>query len=472
MNRLAQAVATTSRTENGAVTFSTSLSSAVDLFFTIGARRGLSVEKELNAALHEDPVLTAKILMWSRDVRGGAGERQHFRDNLVEVLNQLSADQASNVIRKIPEIGRFDDLKVLFGTFYQDTAVAVWLDALREGNGLAAKWAPRKDKKGAAPLRKALGMSEAQWRKYVVGLTNVVEQDMCAKQWHNINYSHVPSRAMQIYRKAFFRNDKSRMEAYVESLSDPEANTKVNAGAIFPHTCVAPFTINYWLRENNLTASEKKLLEEQWKALPDYMEGSEVKSILPLVDVSGSMYGPDESSPINVAIGLGMYLAERNKGSFKDVICTFSHNPDLFQIPEGSLAQKVRAVAKTKWGLNTDFNKVFSLILDTAIRDNLDQEDLPSTVLVLSDMEFDCCGSRKTNFESIKAMYAEHGYAMPKIVFWNIESRNRATPVRFNESGTALISGFSPAIMKSVLQGVTTPYAVMLQTVDVDRYAI
>lgn len=471
MNKLAQAFNNETTTENGAVAFKSSLSANVDLFFTIGARRGASVQKEFTNALLENAETAVRILLWSRDVRGGAGERQHFRDLLVEGLDQLTVEQATNVIKLIPEVGRFDDLMVLAKTTYAETAAKVWTDAIADGNGLAAKWAPRKDKKGARFLRQFVGMTEAQWRKHVVANTNVVEQQMCSGDWHEVNYNHVPSRAMQVYRKAFKRNDSSRMERYLMDLEEGKEGVKVNAGAIFPHTCVAPFLQYYsYYGDQSFTSADRKLFEAQWKALPDFMEGSESSGILPVCDVSGSMT-VDKCLPLMVSVGLGLYVAERNRGPFKDVICTFSERPNLVTLKGEGLAARVKEVQQLDWGMNTDFNAVFERILEVGQRNNLTDADMPDTILVFSDMEFDSCGGRRTNYEQYRRQFEANGYTVPKLVFWNLHSRNGTTPVTYKQDGTALVSGFSPSIMTSLLKGVISPEQVMTEAVYTERYS-
>lgn len=463
MSRLVQNFNNRTMTENGAVTLRSSLSPLCDLFFSIGARRGGSVAREFSAALNEDERTTTRILLWARDIRGGAGERQHFRTLIVDALNSLTWDEARRVIAKIPEVGRFDDLAVFQGTPYESVASNIWVEAIRAGNGLAAKWAPRKDKKGAKWLRKEAGLNERDWRKFVVRNTTVVEQDMCADKWFNINYSHVPSLAMKKYHKAFHRHDDSRFNDYIGKLSTGEE--KVNAGAVYPYQIM-----------ESVNSADAALFEAQWKALPDYMEGTD-HSILPVVDVSGSMgylgtcpysFHREGPQPINVAVSLGLYISQRNNGTFKDVVCTFSEKPSLVTL-KGSLHSKIEKIKDMDWGMNTNINAVFEKILGVATREKLDQSDLPATVLIISDMEFDYCGGKRTNFEKIDRMFEKAGYERPQLVFWNVANRG-SIPVRFDQQGTGLVSGFSPSIMKAILKGSVNPEGIMRDAVDIERY--
>lgn len=460
-------------TENGMATNSTSLNACVDLFFNIGAMRGQDKQRliaNFSKAFNEDPKRAMKLLFWARDVRGGAGERQVFKDILVYLAENHDLALKPN-LHLIAEYGRFDDLLVLVGTYMEKDALKVIADAIKAGNGLCAKWMPRKGKV-AETLRAFMNMSPKQYRKTLVTLTNVVETKMCAKEWDSIEFGKIPSVASARYQKAFGRNAYESYSAYIQSLVKGEA--KINAGAVYP------YDVTKSLGHGNATVAN-----EQWKALPNYMEGAN-DMILPVVDVSGSMStsagGNKTVTCMDVAVSLGLYISERNEGPFKDAFITFSSNPQL-QVLSGSLKDRYAQMISSDWGMSTNLEATFKLILNQATKHNLSEAEMPNKILILSDMEFNQAtgggGWRNeggkwnpTAQQMIEQMYADAGYKVPQIVYWNIQSRNGGVPVAFDKAGTALVSGFSPAIMTSLLGGdIESPQQIMDKTILSERYA-
>lgn len=498
ISSLLQAITTSdSRTENGAITNSTSSSALVDLFFQIGALRKQVLANDVTnimsrflPALNEDARKAMQILFWSRDILQGAGERGFFK---IIIKEMVSTDFNRDILKKnlhlIPSLGRWDDLFVLLNTPLQDNVIQLIKEGLENNDGLLAKWLPRRGLKEAI-IRKALGMSAKDYRKKIVNLSKTVEQKMASREFSLINYNQVPSKAMKKYYKAFFKHDKERFQDYLNKLKSGDKNTKINVKTLHPHEIVAPV-----LRKNNYN---DQLVEAQWKALPNYMEGNSER-IIPLIDVSGSMTGSKIESPINVAVSLGMYIAERNEGIFKDAFITFSESPKLEIIQGDSIINRIKSIENSKWGNNTNIIAVFDLILNNALKHKITEDEMPTMLLVLSDMEFDSAfpstyinvrenvgsdggfSSSKTveikvdatTFEIIRTKFEVAGYKMPKIAFWNIESRNKDNvPVKMNENNVALISGFSPSIMKSLLGGKSfTPYDIMMETISKERYS-
>jgi len=466
-------------TENGMSTNSSSLNFCVDLFFTIGAMRGQDKDRLISlfsSALLEDSIRAMKILFWVRDIRGGAGERQIFKD----VIKYLAEDHTEFMIKNIPyisEYGRWDDLLILAGTKLEKEAFAQIRWGLDNKNGLCAKWMPRKGPV-AAKLRNFLELTPKEYRKLLVELTNVVETKMCANEWENIDFGKLPSVASARYQKAFWKRNEEGYKSYIESLKKGEA--KINAGAVYPYDIT-----------KSLNLGNPDVAIEQWKALPDYMEGSEDR-ILPVVDVSGSMGCPAGGNAnvtcMDISISLGLYISERNAGVFKDAIITFSAEPHL-HVLNGNLRDRFTQLKKADWGYNTDLVKVFDLILNQALKHSVPESEMPTKILILSDMEFDEAtrcndisgGWRRistpsnawnpTAQEMIEQKYAEAGYKLPAIVYWNIQSRGNNIPVSFDTSGTALISGFSPSILKSVIKGqIVSPEQIMDDTIMSERY--
>ena len=463
-------------TENGMATNSSSLNAVVDLFYNIGAMRGQDKDRLIatfSKAFYADPTRAMKILFWARDVRGGAGERQIFRD-IMTYLVDVHPEALSKNLHLIPEFGRWDDLLVLEGTKLQGAAFDLIQKALLEDqNGLAAKWLPRKGAT-AAKLRNHMGLTPKLYRKVLVGLTNVVEQLMCAKKWEDIDFSKLTSVASARYQKAFWKNAKEQYETYIGKLQKGEA--KINAGAVYPYDVT-----------KSLDRGNKEVAMEQWKALPNYLEGAN-EMILPMVDVSGSMGVAAGNNPnltcMDVALSLGLYISERNEGPFKDAFLTFSAKPEL-QVLSGNLYDRYIQLSRANWGMNTNIEAAFKQVLDQAVKHGVSADQMPDKILILSDMEFDEATSTRgywgrndntaewnpTAQQMIEKMYNDAGYKMPKIVYWNIQSRNGQSPVRFDKQGTALISGFSPAIMTSVITAEEfTPASIMDETIMGERY--
>lgn len=480
MNQFVNAVANQeSRTANGMKARASTANACTDLFFMIGASRGKDIIPAFVSAYVEDRELALRIAAWVRDIRGGAGEREIFR-SIVKYLNNVQPADALALIKKAPLLGRWDDLLVLANPSSENRAAVFDLikEALENNNGLCAKWMPRKGPIAVA-LRGHLGWSPKFYRKRLVELTQVVETQMCAKDWDNINFSHVPSVAASRYRSAFYRNAPEAYKAYVESLvkgNDPKV--KVNASAIFPHDVISDQVVNvarasaYSVQE--ISKTELDFITQQWEALPNYVGDGK---ILPMIDVSGSMYtqvGGTRTTALQVAVSLGLYLADKNTGPYKDSFLTFSRATELVTL-RGNIIQKLSQMTSADWEMNTDLHAAFSKILQVAIDGNVTQEDMPEVLLILSDMQFDgCVFNDDSAIEMIRRKYEAAGYQIPKIVFWNLNAYSNV-PVSFDEKGTALVSGFSPAILKAVLGANFddfTPKAIMLKAIGEDKYKV
>jgi hypothetical protein len=461
-------------TTNGMGAKTSTLNECVNLFFQVGAMRGKDKNTLISMftnAYMEDPLTATRILFWVRDVRGGAGERQIFRD----ILEHLSVN-ATNVVRKnlslIPEFGRWDDVLLLIGTELENDVFDLIRTALENEDGLCAKWMPRKGVI-ANSLRKAFKMSPKQYRKTLVGLTKVIETAMCAKDYSDVDYSKLPSVASSRYQTAFNRNDGEKYGEYREALVSGEA--KVNAGAVYPYDVIKSIK----------GGGDKVVASKQWESLPNFMEGS-VERVLPVVDVSGSMSvsagGNPNLSCMDIAVSLGMYISERNEGNFKDAFITFDSNPTL-QYLKGDLVQRLNQLKNADWGMSTNIQAVFELILNQAKMFDIPQDKMPTKVLILSDMQFnEATGNRwsrdndewtPTAQDMIETLYEDAGYKKPDIVYWNLNASMTNFPVEFNKMGTAMVSGFSPSILKSLLSGASmTPQSIMKETVDSERYSL
>ena len=461
------------RTTNGMKARKSTANAVVDLFYNAGASRGKNIVPAFAAAMAENRELALRVAAWLRDVRGGAGERESFR-SIMCYLEKNDVEAAKAILTKVPELGRWDDIFVFESDVMKSAAFTMLGDALRAKNGLAAKWTPRQGKL-AAEIRQYFGMSPKFYRKSLVEMTKVVETQMCAKEWDSINFSHVPSVAASRYKQAFNRNTPS-YAAYVASLVKGDSpEVKVNAGAVYPYDVLKGRIGGYM----KFDKTESDLVQKQWEALPNFVGDA---NILPLVDVSGSMSCPAGGhgsksgvTCMEVAVSLGLYLADKNEGKFKDTFLTFSDKPELLNL-KGNINQKIDQMVKSDWGMSTNLHKAFERILDVAVKGGVPQEEMPAMVLILSDMQFNQCVKHDDSaMQMIARKYTEAGYTLPKVVFWNLNAAYGNAPVKFDTSGTALVSGFSPAVVKPLLAGdleTFTPESVMLKTIMDDRYKV
>ena len=475
MNTFASAVDNRiERTENGMKAFATSANACVDLFYNIGASRGKNIVPQFVAAYVENREVAMRIALWARDARKGAGERKIFRD-ILNYLENTNTNDAMALMYKTPELGRWDDLLCFTSEELKNEANNLIAVALSKGDALCAKWMPRKGEQ-AVTLRKYLEATPKEYRKLLVSLTNVVETQMCAKDWDNINFSHVPSLAAARYRNAFKRNTIKYAEYVAALVKGDDPKVKVNTGAVYPYDVLksALEALKSW-QGGQLTATDVDFINAQWAALPNYIESG---NILPMVDVSGSMEQPAGGSgtltAMDVALSLGLYCADKNKGKFKDIILTFSANPELLKV-SGNVVQKIQQLKRADWGMNTNIISAIDKILSVAIQSRVPQHEMPSMLLIFSDMQFDSCARFDDSaIEAFRRRYESAGYILPKIVFWNLAARSKNSPVKSHENGTALVSGFSPSLMTSLLSNNLeqfTPESIMLETVMVERYS-
>lgn len=469
-----------SHTYNGGATHAASLSACVDFFFQIGALRGKDEEiiySAFSAAFEENAEVALRTLFWARDVREGAGERRSFRVCLSKMARTYPS-VARELIQFIPQFGRWDDMICLFDTPVENEALQAISAALTAGDGLCAKWMPREKSSKrviATRIRKFMGLSSSAYRKMLSRLTKVVESQMCSGDWDGIQYSHVPSQAMRIYKGAFKKHSPQAWDAYIQGLS--QGTEKVNAGAIHPHEILSPYISaspnSYYMEGGKVNCGEiPHIVEYQWASLPNWLLDNSNR-ILPVVDTSGSMQWNGTSvRPIDVSVSLGLYIAERTNGPFANHFITFSSTPKMQRVIGNNLSERLSSVCSAHWGQSTNIEGTFEAILHHAKASHATQDDMPNMILILSDMEFNACARvNETAMQSIRQQYTEAGFYLPKIVFWNLNARPGNVPVRFDEGGTALISGFSPSIMKSLLEeGEITPEGIMLKTVMSERY--
>lgn len=471
-------MANRTRTENGAVTLRSTGSDCLNLFATIGAMRAQNVaeiEKRFLRAYAENPDLAMKILFYARDIRGGLGERSVFRT----LLHYLAENEIQSLVRNLPyiaEYGRWDDVLVLMNTPAHAAAVALLreqfemdMKSLASGEpvSLLGKWLPSVNAhnsevvKLAKQLARAFGMNEAQYRKALSALRQkicILENNLRERDY-TFDYACQPSKAMFKYRKAFLRNDEVRYRSFMQSVSAGEA--VLHTGVLMPYEIVSA--------AYNAVPSERAALDVTWNALENFTRG---ENALVVADGSGSMYWGGNPTPATVAQSLAIYFAEHNRGIFHNHFITFSMNPRLVEIKGNDIVEKVRFCRTFDECANTNLQAVFELILQTAVMNRLPQAMLPTTLYIISDMEFDTCAANSslTNFEQAKQLYRSYGYELPHVVFWNVQSRNEQQPVKMNEQGVALVSGCNPRLFSQVMSGETDPYTYMMNVIGGERY--
>jgi hypothetical protein len=494
----------TAQTWNGAKAYSSTLDACLDLFGKIGACRSDIPQaiRLFHVAYKENPETAIRILFYARDIRcgksnnGGQGERAVFR----AILRELAITNWTLVAKLIPLIpfyGRWDDLLVL-----ENTTDSAWYDVLclfatqlerdeeslkaNESVSLLAKWLPSINASSKDTIRLAkkvarfLEMTDAEYRKLLVALRTkiaIVEQQMCAKEWSDINYEHVPSKAGLMYRKAFQKHDEDRYTEYLEAVRRGEK--KINASVLYPYDICTPALGTTHSHQPKMDATERAALDAMWNALPNYMEGRAFNGLV-LADVSGSMYSTYETArgqvgvrPINVSVSLAVYIAEKNTGVWANTFLAFDSEPRLAKISGKDIYSKLQSVkASTSHMGSTNLMGAIKVILDTGIKHNLTQEEMPQCLIIISDMQFNrsCDNNKKTNFESIQKLYAKAGYTMPSIIFWNVAASSNV-PMTKDDTNTALVSGCSPSVLKSILNArFLTPIDLMTDAVYDERY--
>ena len=498
-------------TENGAVTHTTTKSALLDMFAMGAAMRSRSDEDVIlmfRKAFAENPVYALKCLFYIRDIRGGQGERRFFRLCMKDMAKN-NADAAKRNLKYVPEFGRWDDLYVFEGTNLENDAFEFMknqlaLDVECKTPSLLAKWlksentSSRESRRLGNKTRIAFGMNHKQYRKTLAVLReriNIVERLMSENRWDEIEFDKIPSRAGMIYKNAFARHDLERVqsEKNVVSYADfaKDKDTKVNAKALYPYECVAEAlklfrTGSYW-NMRDLPAMDdttRLMVNKYWENLTDYFNGATFNGIA-VVDTSGSMVRDDAAAPINVAISLGLYCAERAKGPFAGNYISFASRPQLIKTEGVDFVDKVQRIYKTNLVDDTNIEATFDLMLNTAIQNRCSQDDLPQNVIIISDMEFNSatgCGwysrrndgfnteNAETLLEGIAKKWAAHGYEMPHLIFWNVDARQNNIPMLGN-GRISFVSGMSPTIFETIMSG-KTGYDLMMEKLNSDRYAV
>lgn len=483
-------------TEKGAVALKSTGSHLLDLFSQVGGMRLKTFDEVAVAfknALSEDKLLATKMAFYARNVRGGLGERDTFRKMLV-YLAHAEPEVVKKNMEYIPFFGRWDDLYALVDTpvenemwAYLSYSILMDLENMKKGKtvSLCAKWlksintSSKKSIELAKETAKQFHMSEKQYRKTLSQLREyikITERFMSSGEWNEIVYSQVPSRAMKNYRKAFGKHDPDGFAQFITKVQKGEE--KIHSGTLYPYDILKAGHLTErgggYTRYGNFHIDNDPVLEEQWKALPNYVDGE--NNILVMSDTSGSMELGD-GVPIATSIGLAIYFAERNKGAFKDLFMTFSEEPRFVQLKGDTLAQKVACVPAIVE--NTYLEKAFDLILETARINKVSAEEMPSALIIISDMQFDGAVTRKpshykqTFHKSMEDKYEEYGYVMPKVIYWQVCSRGEALQSSKDDKNIMLVSGQGTSVFKSIIHNVAhTPYELMLEILNDEVYSV
>lgn len=494
-------------TENGMQGYKTTFHPLLDMNFKISSYRHLKDEDICNdidkiVTEAEDAQYLLKFLFMVRDVREGQGERRLFRVALKHLVNNVSFDNKKEIIsdlikNQIATYGRYDDLFIFVGTEYQELLIETIKNQLRDdfknmqankSISLLAKWMPSentssKETKALATLiRKSLGADSKSYRKTLSALRaylKVTETYTSANEWDKIDYNQVPSKANLKYKDAFLKHDEERRRDYLAALRvgvDKDGNAvKINSSVNYPHEIVSKYaTRSMWSRA---VKDYDETLEQLWKNLKQ-KEG--LNDTIVVRDGSGSMtcrIGDGSTTALHVSTALALYCAERLNGTFKDKFITFSRKANLIDLSDYSSLQSklIRSYQESDCSI-TNIESVFNLILNTAVEGGISPEDMPKQILIISDMEFDTAYNFGFNadtnvFKNASAKYAQHGYKLPKLVFWNVNSRTNTIPIKQNENGVILVSGFSVNTLNMVLNGETDPFKSLVKELEVERYS-
>lgn len=483
-------------TENGGLAHKSTLVPVLDLYALGGAYRNRSESDIISLfqkALRDNETYALRCLFYLRDVRGGQGERRFFRT----VLHWLG-DNHPEVVRRnmehISDMGRYDDYYALVDTKMEAEMFAflkkqLGIDLQCKTPSLMAKWlksenaSSKETKKLGTKTRLAFGLSHKQYRVILSTLRtriNVLEKLMSAGEWEKIEFDKIPSKAGFKYRNAFARRDliAKKYEKFITA-----SDTKVNAKTLFVHEIVGETLKKVGYNGYAGNSMERAVLNKYWEDLPNYFGEGKTGSILCMADTSGSMKDYSNiNAPINASIALAMYCAERLEGPFKNHFITFSDTPQLVELTGIDFVDKVCRIKTIN--ANTNLEAAFDLVLNSAIAQGLKQEDLPETILVLSDMEIDAAtktyGWSKysinhwtkenalTMMEAMRVKWAAAGYKMPKLVYWNLDAR-QDTILDLGVKDVSYLSGFSQSTFKTLLSG-KTGIDLMLEVLDSDRY--
>lgn len=452
-------------TENGGATNASTLNPCLD-FFALGASKRNDIDSVVRLfakAYAKDKTTALRTLFYIRDIRGGQGERDIFRA-CMEELSAIDPAVADNMLEFIPEYGRWDDLlyhRAANGVAVKIVKEQLLKDAKTDTPSLLGKWMPSENassevtRKAAQNWAKSLGLKPSQYRKMLSKLRtkiDILERKMSDKKWMDIKYENVPSQAFRKHTAAFDRNDHERYQEFIGAVNKGEK--KVNTSTVTTAEVI-----------QNVRRGDDDSANAIWKSLDNFVP--EDLNAIVVADVSGSMWG----RPMDISTSLALYFAERNKGVFAGKFLTFSGNPRLMEVSGRTLTEKLRNISCADWGMNTNIEKTFDVLLKAAVTSG-DTENIPRVIYIISDMEFDQCatGADETAFENAKRKWNEAGLELPTVVFWNVNARSDNAPATKFDTNVTLISGSNQSAFRFAMEG-KTPEQLMHEVIDSERYA-
>ena len=469
------------KTTNGMNAYGSTSNHLLDLYGSIGAMRNRSdndIYRAFSLAFAEDKLMAVKLSFYARDILEGLGERRISR-----LIWTYLANNHPEVMRKnmkyIPDFGRWDDMYIFVGTpveadmwnivrsqFEQDcknmlenkpvSLLAKWLKSVNTSSATSVALG----KKTAAKF----GLNYREYQKLLSRMRayiDVIERKMSSNNWTEIRYQAVPSRAMNIYRKAFYKHDTDGFSKYIEDVKS--GKQKINSGTLYPYDIVEKYMYSGY----NVCGKDD-VLEQQWKALPDFVDTDD--NIMIMADTSGSMSG----RPMATSVGLAIYFAERNHGAFAGTFMTFSSRPEFVSVVGNSLMERINNAKRASWQMNTNIEAAFNLVLNTAINNNVPQSDMPKSIIIITDLQFDrqYCSTDWNFYKDMKNRFIQNGYQIPNIVFWNVNSVKDTFHVQSKWEGVQIASGQSASVFKAILDGANlTPYDAMMNVLNRERYS-
>lgn len=497
-------------TWNGDTSYTTTNDPRLDLFFS-GLVRMCNDDKLNNMvslSWSKYPEDTVKLIIHSRDCRSGKGEKKVSYSAMLWLRKNKPLTYIMN-LSKFLEYGCFKDLLQLAAlaqthnleplgadeNYIELELLAEYLkDDIEKYNkygekshiSLASKWAPSEGKHfdiNYGFVEELLGIiypeitlkeSKKKYRKMLSTLRshlNIIEKLTTEGKWDKIEYEKVPSKAHRLLRKAFLKHAPNEYGEYLNNLK--LGKVKINITGTHPHELVKTYLFN------NQNIDET--IEGQWKALVDRVkEKGSLSNTIAISDVSGSMTC-NNSLPLSVSIALGILIAQCSSGIFNNKLISFSESPQIHSLKGDNLRELISYTERMDWGMRTNLDAVFNLLLNMANLTNLDSNNMIKNIVIISDMQFDSAvfDKKLTCFQRARKSFTDAGYELPRVVFWNVNGTIESIPVQTHDSGSILVSGFSSELLKDLIENGfnTDPIGFLLSViskydVEISKYEI
>ena len=275
---------------------------------------------------------------------------------------------------------------------------------------------------------------------------DIIETKLCNKTWDQIEYSKVPAKALSIYKKSFIRNDRDKYQLFLNDVSENKIKLKISG--LLPHEIIKKYY------DSNLEDIDETL-ELEWRAFVDlYKNNDYFNGIIPIVDVSGSMFDRSSSvKPIYVSIALGLLISELNSGYLHNKIMTFSIIPVFINIEGETLRDKIKSIVRAPFGLNTNFLNIADLIISKSLSDT---SFIYKKIICLTDMQFDAANSinenENRNIHNIfMNKFKNNNLEIPELIYWNLSGKYNNFPIDESYENTSIVSGFSEQLLTVIL---------------------